>query len=146
MDKKIVVAVSGGFDPLHLGHLDHIKKAKALGDWLIAMVNPDEDMVRKKGYCFMPLRERVEMVRALRYVDDVIVVIDKDGTVAKTLEAVKPNIFAKGGDRTPENMPQNEIEACRKVGCKIVYGVGEKLNSSSKLVRRMVELHRASSA
>ena len=132
----IRVAVAGGFDPLHIGHLRHIQQARALGDYLIVLVSNDEDMIRKKGYCFMPLRERMEILRALRYVDEVIATRDKDGTQAETLEFVRPNIFAKGGDRLPDNMPSSEIEVCQKIGCKIIYGIGKQLRSSFELVRR----------
>lgn len=135
----IRVAVSGGFDPLHLGHLRHMQLAKKLGDYLIVMINPDRDMIRKKGYCFMPLEQRLEIIKELRCVDEVVVIIDEDGSCAETLKRVHPDIFAKGGDRVPETMPPNEIEACCEIGCKIVYGVGEKLDSSSSLVRRFRE-------
>jgi cytidyltransferase-like protein len=132
----IRVMVSGGFDPIRRGHLQHFQLAKKLGDWLIVSVNPDEDMVRKKKYCFMPLEERQAIIRELRCVDEVITTIGKDGTQAETLRMVKPDIFAKGGDRTPDNMPQSEIDACREIGCKIVYGVGEKITSSQEAVKR----------
>lgn len=135
--KKVRVMVAGGFDPLHIGHLAHFQMAKKLGDWLIVSVNPDSDMIRKKGYCFMPLEERREIIKELRCVDEVLTTIDNDGTQAETLKLVKPDIFAKGGDRTPGNMPQNEVDACEEIGCKIVYGVGPKLTSSSELVRRI---------
>jgi D-beta-D-heptose 7-phosphate kinase/D-beta-D-heptose 1-phosphate adenosyltransferase len=134
----IRVAVAGGFDPLHIGHLKHLQKAKALGDYLIVMVSNDEDMVRKKGYCFMPLEERIEILKELRCVDEVVATVDEDGTQAKTLRLVRPDIFAKGGDRTPDNMPRNEIEACKEIGCKIVYGVGGQLQESSKLVENLL--------
>jgi len=130
----IKVAVSGGFDPIHSGHIDHIKKAKQLGDYLIAIVQSDENLIRKKGYAFMPYSERASIVGALKYVDEVAKNIDGDGTSARTLERVKPDIFAKGGDRSPNNMPKNEIEICGRIGCKIIYGTGDQLNSSSDIV------------
>jgi cytidyltransferase-like protein len=133
----IKVAVAGGWDPLHIGHVRHIEEASKLGDWLVVLVSSDEDMVRKKGTAFMPLNERVEILKALRWVDEVVVTIDKDGTMAETLKIVKPNIFAKGGDRTPDNMPTNEVEACKEIDCKIVYGVGKRLQSSSALLKRV---------
>ena len=131
-----IVAVAGGFDPLHIGHIRHMQKASKLGDRLIVIVSTDEDMARKKGYEFMPLVDRMEIVKCLRFVDEVYPSIDTDGTVAETLRKIKPDIFAKGGDRTENNMPKNEIEVCEDINCKIVYGIGEKLNSSSKLARR----------
>lgn len=134
----IRVAVAGGFDPLHTGHLQHLLKAKVLGDYLIVMVSNDEDMIRKKGYCFMPLKDRIEILKELRCVDEVIATLDSDGTQAETLKLIKPDIFAKGGDRTPDNMPAGEIEACREIGCKIVYGVGGQLRESSKLIDNLL--------
>jgi len=135
----IRVAVAGGFDPLHIGHLCHLQKAKALGDYLIVMVSNDEDMIRKKGYCFMPLEDRIAILKELRCIDEVIATVDDDGTQAKTLKLIKPDILAKGGDRTPDNMPQNEIESCKEIGCKIVYGVGTQLRESSKLVENLLK-------
>jgi len=122
-------------EPIHKGHIDHIRRSKRLGDFLIVSVNPDEDMIRKKGYCFMPLEDRVAIVRELRSVDCVIVSVPDEGRQGKTLAVIRPDIFAKGGDRTPSNMVQEEIDICEELGIKIVYGVGEKLNSSQEIVR-----------
>lgn len=131
----IRVAVAGGFDPLHIGHLSHIMEAKKLGDWLIVIVNSDQDMIRKKGYCFMPQDERMEIIETLRYVDEVVPVIDRDGTVVETLAMLHPDIFCKGGDRNPDNMPESEVKMCQEIECRIVYNVGdEKIQSSSGLV------------
>jgi len=132
-----IIAVGGGFDPLHIGHIRHLQEARKLGTWLVVLVSNDEDMIRKKGYCFMPLEERMEILRELRCVDEVWETWDKDGTQAETLRAICPDVYAKGGDRTPDNMPVNEIEACAEIGCEIVYGVGEKIQSSSELVRKI---------
>ena len=134
----VKVAVAGGFDPLHVGHIKHIEAASKLGDWLIVIVSTDRDMARKKGYEFIPFKERMEIVKALKWVDEVVPAIDTDGTVANTLRLIKPNIFAKGGDRTEDNMPENEIQTCKEIGCKIIYGVGQQLQSSSSLVDKIV--------
>lgn len=124
-------------DPFHDGHLDHLKKAMELGDYLIVLVSNDQDMIRKKGKCNIPLASRMEIVelilKGLGFPGEVIETIDKDGTQAETLRMVRPDKFVKGGDRTPDNMPQNELDACQEIGCKIVYGVGEQLNQSSKM-------------
>ena len=136
---KITVAVCGAFDPLHSGHLEHIREARKLGDYLIVILNPDEDVIRKRGMVFMPLGQRFQILKALRDVDEVIVAIDGDGTVANTIKMLKPEILAKGGDRSPDNMPKNEIDACREVGCQIVYGVGKQLASSTELIKRIKE-------
>lgn len=130
-----VVAVAGGFDPLHEGHIDHLKAARSLGDKLIVILNPDSDLMRKKGYALMTFENRRKVLKAIRYVDEVVEAIDGDGTVAKTLEKIRPNIFAKGGDRVPANMPVNEVDVCKRINCKIVYNVGgTKKSSSSQLV------------
>jgi len=135
-DPKLVV-VAGGFDPLHHGHVRHILAAKELGDILIVIVGTDKHMIMKKGFVFMPFEQRMEIISAIKGVDDVQECIDLDGTVTETLKLLRPDIMAKGGDRTPETMPASEIEMCKKIGCKIVYGVGgDKVQSSSKLVKR----------
>jgi len=136
----VVVFASGFFDPIHRGHIYYLRDAKKLGDFLIVHIHRDECCVKKKGYVFMPLEDRVEVLKAIRYVDAVIICgRDCDMTVAKALEKIKPDIFAKGGDRKPENMPKKEIEVCNRLGIKIVYGVGgRKVQSSSKLVKQAI--------
>jgi len=136
--ERKVVAIAGGFDPLHIGHLDHIKKARRLGDVLVAIVSSDDQLITKKGYCFLPLSQRLEIVKSIRYVDEVVISADEDGTCTEALKEIRPDIFAKGGDRTPSNMPESEIRACEEIGCQIVYGVGDRLDSSRDIVRRTV--------
>ena len=131
-DKLIKVVVSGGFDPFcHAGHRAHFKLAKELGDYLIVIVNTDEFLMRKKGMVGVPLAERIGAIADLRYVDEVVVSIDTDQTVAETLRLVHPSIFAKGGDRTPNNMPQKELDVCRELGIEIVYGVQGRIRHST---------------
>lgn len=130
------VLISGYFDPLHKGHLDYIKQSKELGDYLVVAVNSDESAIRKKGHYFMPVEDRIKIIKALKNVDEVIKAIDKDDSVAETIKFVKPNIFAKGGDRNISNLPIKEIEACKEVGAEIVTGLGEKIESSSHLIER----------
>ena len=140
----IVVAVAVGFDPLHGSHLAHLKHAKALGDILVVLLNPDADMVRKKGYTFLPFSDRREILQALRCVDQVEEITDGDGTCAQTLARVIPAIFAKGGDRGPTNMPKSELDICERLCIKVVYNVGGgKVQSSSELVRAARERERA---
>ena len=138
MAKSVVVAVSGGFDPVHLGHLKMFENAKALGDKLVVIVNQDHFLETKKGFVFMTLHERMEIIKAFKWVDKVIPAIDEDQTVCKTLELIKPDIFANGGDRKKGNVPEAEI--CERYGIKMVYGIGDKLNSSSDLVRHILNL------
>lgn len=131
--KDILIVASGFFDPLHIGHIEYLKLAKALGDKLIVILNNDEQAQLKKGKVFMPLAERKIILESLSIVDEVFISIDKDKTVCKSLEYLKPNIFAKGGDRKIDNIPEAEI--CKKLGIKIVDGLGEKIQSSSNLIK-----------
>jgi cytidyltransferase-like protein len=144
----VVVAVSGGFDPLNgRGHITHIQEARKLGDWLVVIVSRDDQLAAKNnkpnGTFYPSIGERICVIMALRDVDEVVVNIDRDGTCTETLRTVQPNIFAKGGDRVPDSMPQSELDVCKDIGCKIVYGVGEpKVTSSSALARKAVEISR----
>jgi cytidyltransferase-like protein len=136
-----LVSTSGGFDPLHIGHLRCIQAASMLkGDngLFVVIVNGDGFLMRKKGYVFMPQEERLELVAALRGVDYVVAWDDGGQFVTGAIEIIKPNIFAKGGDRsTAENVP--EYDTCMKVGCHVVFGIGghTKVQSSSDLVQKM---------
>jgi len=132
-DPKIVrVAVSGGYDPFpHVGHIAHFKMAKELGDHLTVIVNSDEFLIQKKGKASTPLVERLEQVKAIRYVDEVVVSVDQDQTIAETLRVVRPDIFAKGGDRTPDNMPQKELDVCTELGITIAYGIQGRIRHST---------------
>lgn len=132
MGARKVVAVSGYFDPLHIGHVRYLQAAKRLGDKLVVILNNDGQARLKKGAPFMLERERREILQALRCVDDVILSIDTDRTVRETLKIVRPDIFAKGGDSTGENTPEQDV--CDEIGCIVFFGVGgEKIQSSSWL-------------
>ena len=135
----VTVAVSGYYDPLHSGHLDNIRKARVLGDRLVVIIGRDDQLVQKKGYVFMPLLHRKAIIEALRDVDEVVVNRDEDTTCADTLLDVWPDIYAKGGDRTLNNMPECEINICDEIGCEIAYGVGNLMDSSQAIVRRCME-------
>lgn len=135
MEKEIIVAASGYFDPIHIGHIEYLEKAKKLGNKLIVILNTDDQAILKKGFVFMPLEERKKIVESLKFVDEVFISIDTDKSVCKSLEAIKPNIFAKGGDRTVSNIPETDI--CNKHNIKIIDGLGEKLQSSSELVKKI---------
>ena len=142
MKRKIIVAVSGGFDPPHIGHLNLLKEAKKLGDELVVILNNDNWLKAKKGYVFLPQKERKALIEAIRWVDRVILTSHppnpKDMSVSKELLKLKPDIFANGGDRTKKNIP--EIEICKKIGCKIVFGIGgKKVQSSSWLIKKVVK-------
>jgi len=135
-----IVVVSGGFDPIHSGHLSYFKEAKELGMYLIVGVNSDEWLMRKKGYVFMPIEEREEIIKSIKYVNGVNRFNDDDDSSIDLLNKVKywyPSdeiIFANGGDRNESN--------CRELSVsdvKFVYGVGgtDKKNSSSKIVEKV---------
>lgn len=131
--KRTVVAASGYFDPIHIGHIEYLEKAKSLGDELIVILNTDKQAKMKKGFVFMPEKEREGILRALRCVDKVVLSIDSDQTQCKTLELLKPDIFAKGGDRFVYEIP--ESETCKKYKIKVIDGLGAKIQSSSELVK-----------
>ena len=128
---KIRVAVSGYFDPIHIGHLEYLKMAKGLGDSLVVIVNNNNQCKLKKGKHFMDENDRVEIVKALRFVDEVFLSIDNDRTVCKSLEEIKPDIFANGGDRATSEVPETPV--CKKFNIKMVDGLGDKIRSSSSL-------------
>ncbi len=130
--KRKIIAVSGGFDPIHVGHVRMIQAAAALGD-VVVIANSDEWLNRKKGYTFMPFNERAEIISALQGVVAVVKADDADGTVCETLRELKPDIFANGGDRKPVNTPEGEV--CAELGISMAWNVGgEKIQSSSWLV------------
>jgi cytidyltransferase-like protein len=129
-----IVVVSGGFDPVHSGHIRLIKEARLLGDQLIVGINSDEWLARKKGRAFMPWQERLCVLNNLKQVDEVYTFDDEDGTACHLLQQVQAHypesriIFANGGDRTQDNIPEMSVD---KV--EFVFGVGgtDKANSSS---------------
>ena len=126
-----VVAVSGYFDPLHVGHLEYLEMAKQLGDKLIVIVNSDKQAELKKGKSFMNENDRVEIIGALKCVDEVFLSTDEDKSVCKSLEAIKPDIFANGGDRSLSEIPETAL--MDKYNIKMVDGLGEKIRSSSEI-------------
>ncbi len=131
MNKKNTVAVSGYFDPIHVGHLEYLELAKKIGDYLIVIVNNDLQASLKKGKSFMNENDRVEIVSALRCVDEVFLSIDEDSSVCKSLEHIKPDIFANGGDRKLDEIPETKV--MKKYNIKMVDGLGKKIRSSSDL-------------
>lgn len=131
--ERKLVAVSGGFDPIHVGHVRMIQSSAAIGD-VVVIVNSDEWLVRKKGYSFMPFNERAEIIEALQGVVAVVKADDDDGTVCQSLRELKPDVFANGGDRVNDNTPEGIV--CNEAGIEMMWNVGgEKIQSSSWLVR-----------
>ncbi len=134
------VAVSGGFDPIHIGHVRMFEKAKKFGDKLVVIINNDHWLVAKKGYVFMPEKERKEIIASFPAVDKVILTShkpgDSDRSVCRELAKLKPAIFANGGDRkSTKDIP--EVAVCERHGIKMVFNVGKggKIQSSSWLAR-----------
>lgn len=132
-----VIAVSGYFDPLHIGHIELFKLAKDLGDKLVVIVNNNKQTEMKKGKYFMPVEERARIIQELSCVDEVFISVDEDRTVCESLKTVKPHVFANGGDRHNYEIPEAVI--CRELGIEIVDGLGEKIQSSSELVKKFYE-------
>ena len=131
--KEKTVTVSGGFDPIHIGHIRMIREASKLGK-LIVILNNDAFLIRKKGHPFMPLEERKEILENIKGVDSVFISIDEDDSVSESLEAIKPDIFANGGDRKDESEIR-EAEVCKRLGIEMVFNVGGgKVQSSSWLI------------
>lgn len=132
MSKKLTsVAVSGYFDPIHVGHLEFLELAKKLGDHLTVIINNNLQAELKKGSTFMDEKDRMEIVAALRCVDEVFLSIDTDKSVCKSLEHIKPDIFANGGDRSLDEIPETAV--MKKYNIKMVDGLGSKIRSSSDL-------------
>jgi len=129
-----IVIVTGGFDPLHSGHIAYFKAARQLGDRLVVGLNSDEWLTRKKGRPFMPLQERMAIVGNLSVVDEIVLYNDDDGSSCDAIRLIRqryPNdqlVFANGGDRTKDNIPEMVFE-----DVEFVFGVGgeDKKNSSS---------------
>ncbi|MBU1563479.1 adenylyltransferase/cytidyltransferase family protein, partial [Patescibacteria group bacterium] len=136
--KQIVVAVSGGFDPVHVGHVRMFQDAKKLGDKLIVILNNDNWLREKKGFVFMPQEERAELIRHIKWVDDVVLTehkLDtKDMSICNELRKIHPHIFVNGGDRKLDNIP--EVDVCNQINCKMIFNIGQggKVQSSSWLV------------
>jgi D-beta-D-heptose 7-phosphate kinase/D-beta-D-heptose 1-phosphate adenosyltransferase len=139
MYNKTIVLVTGGFDPIHGGHIDYFNAAKKLGDLLIVGVNSDSWLERKKGQAFMPITERVQIIENLRMVDRCMLFNDNDNSAIEAIKNVKalfPDskiIFANGGDRTKDNIPEMVFD-----DVEFVFGVGgtDKKNSSSDILRK----------
>lgn len=131
-----VVAVSGYFNPLHVGHLRFIHAASQLGDRLVVIVNNDRQVALKGSCPFMPEEDRLAIVAALRDVDRAVLSIDADRSVRATLEALRPDVFANGGDADEASCLEQEV--CDRLGIRTVFGVGgrEKVESSSRLIGR----------
>lgn len=138
---KTLVIVSGYFNPIHKGHIEYLKKSKESGDELIVIVNSDLQRELKGSKEFMKEDERCLILDSIKYVDKVYLAIDKDRSVRKTLERIHEIhaqffdrvIFANGGDQTEKTIPETEI--CNNLGIQMVFGLGDKIQSSSWLLK-----------
>jgi cytidyltransferase-like protein len=145
--KPKVVVVSGGFDPIHIGHTRLFEQAKKLGDKLVVILNNDNWLKKKKGFVFMPQAERKELLNALTCVDEVILTAHpkkpKDMSVCGELEKIQPHIFANGGDRIKKNVP--EVAVCERINCKMIFNIGRgrKIQSSSWLLSKYASVLQA---
>ena len=138
MRERPIIAVSGGFDPVHIGHIRMIRDAGRYGDVLV-IINSDDWLMRKKGYVFMPWKERAEIMGNIKGVRIVTQVDDSDGTVCQALRKHKPDAFANGGDRKTNNTP--EMDVCEELGIQMMWSIGggDKPQSSSWLVNKLKE-------
>ncbi len=160
--KLVVVAVSGGFDPLHIGHTRLFRHARTLGDKLVVILNNDHWLRKKRGFVFMSEHERKEVIEALRDVDRVILTKHprnpkgpEDMSVSRELRKLMPDIFVNGGDRNekdaanPASSLYHDVNTCRALGIKMIFNVGHggKIQSSSWLLAEYADnLHRQSKA
>ena len=133
-DAYTTVMVSGGFDPIHAGHIRYIRAAAEHGD-VIVIANSDEWLFRKKGFVFMDFNARAEILQSIKGVTMVDSVDDADGTVCEAIRRHKPTYFANGGDRKEGGVPEDSLE--HELGIRMLYNVGgEKTQSSSTLLYR----------
>ena len=134
MSKKKLVMISGGFDPIHSGHIKLIEAASKHGDVIVAL-NSDEWLKEKKGYSFMSWEERKIIISSIKGVKKVVSFDDTSGTACDAIETYSPDYFANGGDRYIKNTP--EVLTCKKLGVETLWFVGGgKIQSSSELVEK----------
>lgn len=127
-----IVCTSGYYNPFHVGHLKLFKEAIKYGDYLVVIVNNDQQVKLKGSETFMNELERLEIIKSIKYVHKAMLSVDTDRTIMESLKKIHPAVFLKGGDSTEENTP--ELELCKELGIKVVFGVGgDKIQSSSWL-------------
>ena len=132
--EEIEVCISGYFNPLHVGHINYITEAAKLGDSLTVIVNNDNQVRVKGSKPFMSDWDRAKIVENIKGVTRAVIAIDQDGSVCETLDYLKPSIFANGGDRFEDNIPETEV--CERHRIKMLFNVGgEKVRSSSDILK-----------
>ena len=141
--RRPIMAVSGGFDPLHSGHVSLLHAARQVADSVsnasvVVILNSDDWLIRKKGYVFQTWEARAEILRSIRFVDHVVPVDDLDDSVCETLRCLRPYFFGNGGDRGVHNTP--ELTLCKELNITPMFGLGGgKIDSSSDLVNQVRE-------
>ena len=137
-DKKPTIMVSGGFDPVHAGHIRMIRSAAKYGD-VIIIANSDSWLHKKKGFVFMDFEQRTEILNSIKGVVLVDSVDDSDGTVCEAIRRLKPTYFANGGDRGKHNTPEQNV--CEQLNIEMLWSIGgdEKVAASSELVKNIVD-------
>ena len=135
------IIVSGYFNPLHKGHLEYLNQSKAIADKLIVIVNNDYQRALKGSKAFQDQEERVIIISNLKAVDEVVLSIDQDRTVCDTIRHISEKFgkeydlaFANGGDQSNETIP--EVPVCEELGIALIDSLGEKIQSSSWLLKR----------
>lgn len=140
---KTLVIVSGYFNPLHIGHLEYLNRSKSIGDFLYVIVNNDYQRKLKGSKELFSEEERRIILKNIKAVDDVIVSIDKNRQVNNTIELIYNEmkdkfdkfIFANGGDQTEQTIAERDV--CEKLGIEIVFGMGDKIQSSSWVLNKI---------
>jgi len=133
------IMVSGGFDPVHAGHIRMIRAAAKYGD-VIVVANSDKWLNDKKGFVFMDFEQRSEILNSIKGVILVSHVDDSDGTVCEAIRRLKPDYFANGGDRGKHNTPEQNV--CDELDIEMLWSIGgdEKVAASSELVKNVVDV------
>lgn len=146
---KKLVLTGGFYDPCHIGHIKLLIESLSISNYLLIAINSDEATIQKKGYCLLPFEHRAEVVQNILYNNDndvTGIIKNNNSDMLEIIEKVRPSIYTKGGDRTPDNMLQSEIDLCASIGCEIRYGVGgyDKSGSSSDFFKKAVKQYNES--
>ena len=138
-EENPTIMVSGGFDPVHAGHIRMIRAAAEYGN-VIVIANSDAWLHEKKGFVFMDFSQRAEILNSIKGVILVDSVDDSDGTVCEAIRRLRPTFFANGGDRGKHNTPEQDV--CEELGIEMLWSIGgdEKVAASSELVKNVVNV------